>query len=171
MKSSTLQALHMAFQQAEVRYIVVGGLAVVAHGYLRATQDADLVIELLPEKIERAFSALESLGYKPNVPVTAAAFADPENRRMWAEERNMTVLQFWSDRYRETPVDIFIEVPFDFEEEWDRAYLQELGSETTPLRFARIDTLIRMKQRAGRAQDKADIEQLLWIREKGGEHA
>lgn len=47
MKTSTLQAIHRAFEQADVRFIVVGGLAVVAYGFLRATQDADIVIELL----------------------------------------------------------------------------------------------------------------------------
>ncbi len=99
MKSSCLEALNKAFTEAGSRFIVVGGLA-VAHGYLRATQDADIVIELLPDNIERAFAALESLGYKPTVPITPSSFSKPENRRAWTGEKNMTVLQFWSSQYR-----------------------------------------------------------------------
>ena len=114
MKATTLQALSEAFELAGVRFIVVGGLAVVAHGYLRATEGIDVVIELLPESVARGFAAMDSLGYMPSVPVTATDFAEPEKRRLCSRERNMTVLQFWSDQHRETPVDLFIEKPFDF---------------------------------------------------------
>lgn len=163
MKSSCLEALNKAFTENGSRFIVVGGLAVVAHGYLRATQDADIVIELLPENIGRAFAALESLGYKPNVPITAEAFANPENRQNWTTGKNMTVLQFWSDQHRDTPVDVFIDVPFEFGAEWEKAYRQSLGSSSQEIRFASLATLIDMKEKAGRPQDLVDIEHLRWI--------
>lgn len=164
MKATSLQALSEAFEKEGVRFIVVGGLAVVAHGYLRATRDADIVIELLPDNIQRAFAALESLGYRPNIPVSAADLAKPENRSSWARDRNMTVLQFWSDQHRATPVDVFIEEPFDFESEWDNALRQAIAPGGGEIRFASLDSLIRMKESAGRAQDLADVEQLKWIR-------
>lgn len=171
MKTTSLQAINDALTQANVRYIVVGGLAVVAHGYLRATQDADIVIELLPDNIERTFRALTTLGYRPSVPVTAQTFADPVNRSKWAAEKNMTVLQFWSEQHHETPIDVFVEAPFDFETEWSGAYQQELEPSQSPIRFAALDTLIAMKARTGRPQDLADIEQLRWIQKNVRDNA
>ena len=58
-----------ALEEQGVRYLVTGGLAVNAHGYLRFTKDVDLVIHLVPESIVAAFRALASLGYRPMVPI------------------------------------------------------------------------------------------------------
>lgn len=38
-----------------------------------------------------------------------------------------TVLQFWSDRHRDTPVDLFIEEPFDLGSEWENAFRQAIA--------------------------------------------
>ena len=54
-------------ERADVRYLVAGGLAVVAHGYPRLTVDLDLVLALDPANTKRAFDALQSLGYYPTV--------------------------------------------------------------------------------------------------------
>jgi len=89
------------------------GLAVNAHGYLRLTKDADLAIDLVAENILRAFQALSTLGYSPRVPITATQFADPALRATWIREKEMKVLQFFSDQHRETPVDVFVIEPFD----------------------------------------------------------
>ena len=43
------------------RYIVVGGFAVIQHGFLRATEDIDLLIEGSSENQARVKKALESL--------------------------------------------------------------------------------------------------------------
>lgn len=48
MRLSTVRAIASALEDAEVRYIVVGGVAVNAHGYQRLTQDLDLVLSLAP---------------------------------------------------------------------------------------------------------------------------
>ncbi len=145
--------------EANVRYIVVGGLAVIAHGYLRYTKDVDLVIQLKPDNIERAFEALVPLGYRPAVPITREQFADPANRERWAREKGMTVLQLWSDDHRETPIDVFVTEPFDFDAEYMAAVRKPLSG-GIELRVARISTLIRMKEIAGRPEDKIDIEHL-----------
>lgn len=44
-----------ALDAAEVRYVVVGGVAVVLHGHPRLTADLDLVIDLAAEPASRAF--------------------------------------------------------------------------------------------------------------------
>jgi hypothetical protein len=68
----------------------------------------------------------------------------------------MTVLNFWSEQHRDTPVDVFVTEPFDFEAEYGRALVKPLGS--IEVRFVSIPSLIRMKEIAGRPQDKIDIE-------------
>ncbi|MBI3371435.1 MAG: hypothetical protein HY017_06710 [Betaproteobacteria bacterium] len=158
MKLASFDALVSALQQAGVRYLIAGGLAVNAHGYLRFTKDVDVVVRLAPDNIERAFSVLAQLGYRPLVPVTAAQFGDAPTRERWVRDKGMQVLQFWSDLHRETPVDMFVHEPFDFEDEYRRSLAKPLGG--IEVRFVTIPTLIRMKQAADRPQDRIDIEYL-----------
>jgi hypothetical protein len=88
---------------------------------LRFTRDVDVVLQLSPKNIASAFAALEKIGYRPTVPVTAADFADPVKRAAWARDKHMTVLNFWSGSHRDTPIDVFVREPFDFEAEYARA--------------------------------------------------
>jgi len=162
MKLTSFEAIVHALNGAEVRFIVVGGLAVNAHGYLRFTNDVDLVIQLLKRDIVSAFHALEQIGYRPSNPITAEDFADASQREMWRREKGMRVLKMWSDGHRETPLDIFVYEPFDFDAEYGRALLRE---DEIPARFASIPALIAMKQAANRPQDRIDIEKLRFIAE------
>lgn len=159
MKLESFEAIVTALEKAQVRYLIAGGLAVSAHGYLRFTKDVDLVVQLVPDNIKRAFEALSALGYRPLVPVAAEQFADAATRAAWIRDKGMVVLQFWSDAHRETPVDLFVTEPFDFDSEFARALTKPLHG-TVPVRFVSIATLIRMKEAAGRSQDKIDIEYL-----------
>jgi predicted nucleotidyltransferase len=159
MKLASVEAIARALNEAGVPFIVVGGLAVNAHGYGRATQDIDLVISLDPAAVRRAFQALASLGYGPRVPVTAEGFADPAQRARWMTEKGMTVLNFHSDRHRETPVDVFVTEPFDFDQEHGLALVEEVAP-GVPLRIVRLETLLRIKEDAGRPQDLADVAEL-----------
>ena len=43
---------------ADVRFVVVGGLAVVIHGHARLTVDIDLMLDLETENVRRAIDAL-----------------------------------------------------------------------------------------------------------------
>jgi hypothetical protein len=159
MKLTSFEKIVRALNAAEVRFLVAGGLAVNAHGYARFTNDVDLVVRLMEKDILAAFKAFEKIGYKPIAPVTAEEFADPENRARWAKTKKMTVLQFWSDKHRETPVDIFVTEPFDFDTEYKIALLENL-SPKSPVRFISIGTLIKLKTKANRAEDKIDIKNL-----------
>jgi hypothetical protein len=159
MRVESVDALFAALDRGNVRYLVVGGLAVAAHGYLRFTKDVDLVVELEPGNVRRAFAALESVGYRPQAPVTADAFADAETRESWIRDKNMVVLAFWSDLHRETPVDVFVREPFDFDEQYRRALVKELRPGLA-VRFVERGELVRLKREAGRPQDLADADQL-----------
>lgn len=158
MKLASFEAVVRALNEAGVRYLVAGGLAVNAHGYLRLTNDAD-VIQLIPDNIKRAFGALAALGYTPVVPVTAEQFADRATREGWIRDKGMQVLQLWSERHRETPIDIFVQEPFPFDEEYARALIKPLYG-AIEVRFVSIPTLIAMKEAAGREQDRIDVEHL-----------
>jgi hypothetical protein len=130
-------------ERAGVRYLVVGGVAVVLHGYLRTTLDLDLVVQLERDNLERALSVLESLGLEPRVPVPLRSFADPQNRETWLRERNMTVFSLWHPEHPGFALDLFVQEPFDFDTVYSRALRVPLQS----LHAAVIsrDDLVEMK--------------------------
>jgi len=166
---ASVEAIARAFDKAGVRYLIAGGLAVNAHGYLRLTFDVDLVLRLEPANVKAAFRALGRLGYRPTVPVTAAQFADARQRGEWIEQKHMQVLNFHSERHRETSVDVFVTEPFDFENEY-RASLSGEVATGVRVRFVSIPTLIAMKELAGRPRDRDDIEHLRMILDDRRKH-
>ena len=166
MKLASVEAITRALNGAGVPFIVVGGLAVNAHGYGRVTQDVDVVLKLEPATVRAAFQALASLGYAPRVPVTADGFADPAQRARWIAEKGMTVLNFHSERHRETPVDVFVTEPFDFDSEYGLALVEEVAP-SVPLRIVRLETLVRLKEDAARPQDLADVAELRSLQGEG----
>jgi predicted nucleotidyltransferase len=159
---SVLRDIFHALEARRVRYVVVGGVAVTLHGYLRATKDLDLVIDLRPEHARAAMAALTASGLEPRVPVSAVEFADPLKRRMWIEEKNMLVFQMIDRADARRSIDIFVEEPIPFDELWARSALVEIDD--VEVHVASIDDLIVMKERAGRPQDIADIAQLQRLR-------
>jgi hypothetical protein len=158
-KASSAKAIFKALDEHRVRYLVAGGIAVNAYGYLRLTKDIDFVVELVPENISQAFAALGKLGYRPNVPVTAEQLSDAEKRRRWIEDKAMKVLQFWSGQHPETPIDLFIDVPFDFRTELAAATWKELAG-VGAIPVVTLSTLVKLKQAANREQDRIDLENL-----------
>jgi hypothetical protein len=64
-KLASFESLAPAPDAAGVRYLVAGGLAVAAHGYLRFIKDVDIVVQRVPGNIERTFTALASLSINP----------------------------------------------------------------------------------------------------------
>jgi len=62
MNFDQLRSVLQAFQEEDVRYLIAGGLAVVAHGYGRLTMDVNVAIALDSGNIKRAWRALEALG-------------------------------------------------------------------------------------------------------------
>ena len=136
-------------------FIVVGGLAVVAHGYGRQTQDLYLVVSLEPDGVVDAFAA-GTLGYRPIVPLAVSEFANAEHRARLIADKGMTVLSFHSDEHPPTPIDIFATEPFDFDADYAAAMVEEIAP-NVPVRIVRLATLLRMKRDAGRPQDLAEL--------------
>lgn len=159
MTVSSFESIVESLGRRGVRYLVAGGLAVVAHGYLRLTQDVDIIIDLDEENTAGAFAALAELGYRPRQPVSASDFADQQQRQQWIEQKGMVVLAFFSDQHRATPVDVFVTEPVDFKIEYEQALIKELVPGRA-IHFLRREALIQLKREAGRPQDLADIDQL-----------
>ena len=159
MKLEDLRQIFEKLNQADVRYLVVGGMAVVLHGYGRMTIDLDLVLDMKSEDLEAVFDRLEELGYRPRVPVTGKQFSDETTRTSWINEKGMTVLNLHSDAHPETPIDLFVTEPFSFEEVYANSIEEQL-EDGIRFHFVDLHTLIEMKKEAGREKDRLDIQQL-----------
>jgi predicted nucleotidyltransferase len=159
MEVRSIETIVRTLNAAKVRYLIVGGLAVVAHGYERLTKDVDLVIGLERENIIRGLRALMGIGYNLKIPVTPEQFADPKLRAQWRRDKNMIVLQLWSEIHRRTPIDVFVYEPFDFEKEFARAQWETVAGRI-PAPIVSYETLLDLKKSAGRSQDLTDIEKL-----------
>lgn len=159
MEVRSIETIVKALNDAKVKYLIVGGVAVVAHGYERFTKDLDLVIGLERKNIIRGLRTLMTIGYQMRIPVTPEQFADPALREQWRREKNMVVLQLWSDIHRRTPIDVFVYEPFDFAKEMARALrVPVFGKESAAI--VSYDTLLDLKKSAGRSQDLLDVEKL-----------
>ena len=159
----SLRAIFDALNAAEVRYLVVGGLAVIAHGFVRLTLDVDIVLDLEPDNARRALDALQQLGYHPRVPVPLVDFADPSKRSSWIEDKHMLVFSLISPEHPRTVVDLFVSAPFDF----DAVYAARVSQQLAPgvsITVVPLDELLRMKREAGRSKDLEDIRCLERIR-------
>jgi predicted nucleotidyltransferase len=155
---SDFDLVFAALERAGVRYIVVGGVAVVLHGYPRFTADIDLVVALEPANVLLLIKALEALAYRPRPSVQATGLADPQVRQQWIEEKGLVALSFFSPKLAATEIDIFLKEPFPMEAAEARAVRVQLGALSVPI--ASIPDLIAMKRQSGRAKDLEDIEAL-----------
>ncbi|MDP9194041.1 MAG: nucleotidyl transferase AbiEii/AbiGii toxin family protein [Acidobacteriota bacterium] len=147
-----------------MRFVVVGGLAVVIHGHARLTVDIDLVLDLETGNVRRAIDALTARGLRPLLPVNALDFAVTETRREWVETRNLQVFTMQDPGNPLLTVDLFAREPIPFDDLWSRAETIVLGGRE--IHVAALDDLIAMKRVAARPQDLLDIEKLEAIARK-----
>ncbi|MGI9087275.1 MAG: nucleotidyl transferase AbiEii/AbiGii toxin family protein [Chthoniobacterales bacterium] len=159
MEVRSVEAIVRALNEAKVQYLIVGGLAVNAHGFVRLTRDVDIVLGLDPANAALGLNTLLAIGYRMAIPAKPEAFADAETRDRWRREKQMIVLKLWSDDHRRTPVDIFVYEPFVFAEESRAASVLEVcpGVKAPVVSLA---TLLEMKRTAARPQDLTDIAEL-----------
>jgi hypothetical protein len=159
MEVRSIEIIVKALNGAKVQYLIVGGLAVNAHGFVRLTRDVDIVLGLKRENAARGLNALLQAGWQLAIPEKPESFADTATRERWRKEKNMIVLKLWSDKHRRTPVDIFVYEPFDFAAEFSQAVrLEVCPGVLAPV--VTLKTLLKMKRTAGRPQDLTDIEEL-----------
>ena len=152
-----------ALRDAGVRYLIVGGLAVLFHGYGRPTGDMDLVLDMDEANLKKALAALKQLGYCPRAPVPIEAFALRSNRESWAIDKHMKVFSLFDPAQRMIEVDLFLSPPLDLERAFAAAVTFELEP-GLPLPVVGLDHLLDLKRQAGRPQDLLDIRQLEALR-------
>jgi hypothetical protein len=142
-----------------VRYLIAGGLAVVAHGYNRMTVDVDLILDLDEANLKKAVAVFESLGFRPRAPVPLAQFADAAARQSWIRDKGLTVFSLFSDRHARTTVDLFVEAPLNFSNAYrDVANLPLAENLNAP--FVSLNDLLYLKRQANRPRDLEDIRNL-----------
>lgn len=147
-----------AFEEEGVRYVVVGGLAAIAHGVNRYTSDIDFVIQLDQPNAERAVRVLTSMGLKPRAPVDPIQFANTEIRQTWIRDKNMMVFSFFDPKDAFLTIDLFVEYPVEFEGLFERSVVKKLGN--LPVRVCSREDLVAMKRKAGRPKDLEDVRLL-----------
>jgi len=101
------EPIFAALERAGVRYVTVGGVAVVLHGHARLTADLDLAVDLAPWAASEAIDALTAIGFRPLLPVEASGFADPAVRERWIAQQGMTVFSMWDPDDPLRSVDLF----------------------------------------------------------------
>src|SRR3990172_9713428 len=152
------EELFRGLAAARIRYVVVGGVALVLHGVVRFTADLDLLVALDPENLEAFLAAVEDLGYKPKLPLRAGDLANPRTRVEWKETRGMQVFTFYHPQRPMELVDVFIDEPIDFAAvERDRQIFTARDIEIPAIS---ISHLKQLKALSGRPQDLADIQAL-----------
>jgi hypothetical protein len=154
-----------ALARHDVRYVVVGGLALNLHGVERATMDVDLVIALDAPNLGAAIDAFETIGLVPVAPVNIDEARDPESLRRWRREKNMVAFGLRPTRGFGPTVDCLIDPAIPFASLAHNMVTKSIGEVRIPV--ASIDDLIALKRAAGRAIDLADIEALLRLKELG----
>ncbi len=160
---SLLLPLIDAFNQHNISYVVVGGLAVVLHGHNRLTADIDLVIRLDSDNASKAVSIITEQGYAARAPVNPLDFADPSKREEWIQAKNLVVFSFYHKSNPLMAIDLFVDYPIDYEELYARSVCKKLGH--IEVRICSIDDLISMKKKANRPKDTEDVRLLEIIKD------
>ena len=164
---SVFEPIFQILNAGGVRYVVVGGLATVLHGYARLTADVDLAVDLAPEEATKMIQVLVANGFRPQVPVLPQEFANPIVREIWLREKHMRAFSLVDPTNPMRVVDLLLKPEVPFEELLARS--QEVVLNRTKIKIASIDDLIALKRHAGRPQDLVDIEQLETIRRQKGD--
>ena len=147
-----------ALNAAGARYVVVGGVAVVLHGFARITGDVDLIVDLHDGPAQKTIAALVGMGFCARAPVDAMLFADPVVRASWVRDKGLRVFSLWDPARPMCEVDLFVESPIEFEGLHERSAWIDIGD--AQVRVAAIEDLIALKRLANRPQDQIDIAEL-----------
>lgn len=129
---------------AEVKFIVVGGVAVALNGFVRTTDDVDILIERTPENIQRLLAALGSFGEGHGRELSLEDFDESEGALRVIEEFPLDI--FTVMRGQSYP-DL---VP----------YLRQTRINDVLIDFLNADGLIRLKADSAREKDQIDIAAL-----------
>jgi predicted nucleotidyltransferase len=148
-----LRALLELLHEKKVRFIVIGGVAVAAHGYVRGTEDLDLVPDPDPENLTRLSEVLADL--RSTLPtVKGRRFDSATDGGVIRRGGNVTAD---TDFGGLDVVQRARGVPSYTQLAEDAVESDLLG---IPVRVCSLARLREMKEAQGRTEDKADLENL-----------
>jgi len=141
-----LAAVTAAADEAGLRYVIIGGFAVIAHQYVRATEDVDLFVSgdrALDAALLRFLTAIDA--QRQGAPITDLALRNADSLRV---------------RTRYGLVDLLREgaPPLDFATVYDNAL--EIVFHDQPIRVASLESLVAFKRLADRPRDRLDLLEL-----------
>ena len=132
------------FLEHNVRFLIVGGYALAAHGLPRATGDLDAWVWVNPENAQNIMRALNAFGFQ-NLSLTESDFSKEDS-----------IIQLGYPPFR---IDILTSIDgVAFDQAWEKKVVVELNGMNVP--FIGRDDLIANKKAAGRPQDLADVSRL-----------
>ncbi len=138
------------FSDERVRYLIIGGYAVIKHAEPRYTKDLDLWVSPDAENAERVYRALIKFG----APITELK---PEDFTQAG--------YFFTMGLAPSRIDVFFDLSkLDFEECWQRRVEAQIGE--TEIYFISREDLIVNKEAVGRLQDLADAEKLRLVEDE-----
>lgn len=138
-----LKSVFKSFQQHDVKYVVIGGIAAVLYGVPRATFDLDILIEASPENADRLLKALLAAG------LGTASLTNIE--KLLSNE-----ITIFKDRVR---LDVQTSTPgLSFDEAWKRK--QTMQYREQEFHVVCFEDLISSKKAAGRDVDLEDVRLL-----------
>lgn len=133
-------------QAEQVDSIIVGGYAVVLHGYHRVTGDLDIWVRPTADNYQKLIRAFSGFGLPTDV-ITEAEFLDTESADVFSFGRPPVAL------------DLLTAVKgLEFEESYKQA--EVLKSNGGEVRFLHLNQLKEAKRSAGRHKDLDDLENL-----------
>lgn len=128
----------------DVRFLIVGGYALAAHGHPRFTKDLDVWVLVEPDNARRLIEALEAFGFG-SLGLDPGDFAEAD-----------TVVQLGDPPKR---IDILTSATgVDFDDCWQRRVEITIDGIVVP--FISAHDLVANKRAAGRPQDLADVAAL-----------
>lgn len=154
--------LFKAMNDAGIRYLIVGGVAVNLHGHRRYTGDVDILLTLDPDNLEKMTNLMHAMKYAERLPVQLQELSDPAKIKRFLEEKGMTAYTFLSDARERIDVDVLAAASLDFAEYDQRKILIDIDNVQVPV--VSIDDLIAFKKEANRAKDIEDVRMLLELK-------
>lgn len=141
-----------------VDYVLVGGLAVQLHGFMRATFDIDLVLAMNDGNLKRFIEVAKRFGLKPGIPVPIDSLRNADQIDQWHRDKGMLAFSLREPQAAGSVVDVLVRPEISFETLMVNAVKGTLFGRRVLI--ASIDDLLAMKRAADRPKDRLDIAAL-----------
>lgn len=158
--SNHINEILFALTDANVEFVVGGGVAAVLHGVERVTLDIDLALDMDPSNVEKFLHVIHGLGLQPRVPFPARDLMSREAVQRMITEKGALVFSFVDFDRPLRQVDIFLQDNLSFGELSHDA--REVVIENRKIKIIGIAKLLEIKRAISPLRDKdlIDIKEL-----------